>query len=231
MKKMITRLALTCMVSLFTINVSQAQTKLTVDPSVDLVSSYIWRGTYCAGASAQPGMAMGLGNFSLSTWGSTDFTNDYREVDFSLGYSTDKFSISLNDYWWTGMSATYFNAHLFEASVGYTISENFPLSLSWSTMLSGPDYKTDGSRAYSTFIEASYLFDVLGVEVTPSVSIAPWESMYHMSGKTGVGLTTVAVNAAKDIKITEKFSLPLFSQIILAPNQEECYFLVGISLF
>ncbi|MFI3322127.1 MAG: hypothetical protein R3Y50_06335 [Rikenellaceae bacterium] len=229
MKKNLIKLALTCLVSVCSFNAVKAQT-VTVDPSIDIVSSYIWRGTYCAGTSVQPGMGLAIGDFSLSGWGSVDLSNSYQEMDFSASYSIGNFSIGLNDYWWTGMSETYLNAHLLEASVGVTISENFPLSLSWSTMISGPDKNADGDQMYSTFIEASYPFTVAGVEVTPSVSVSPWESMYHRSGTTGLGLTTVSVNAAKEIKITEKFSLPIFTQIILAPNQKNCYFVAGISL-
>lgn len=39
----------------------------------DLVSSYVWRGFYQTGASFQPTLGFGIGDFSLTAWGSTDF--------------------------------------------------------------------------------------------------------------------------------------------------------------
>ena len=39
----------------------------------DLVSSYVWRGFYQTGASFQPTLGFGVGDFSLTAWGSTDF--------------------------------------------------------------------------------------------------------------------------------------------------------------
>ena len=39
----------------------------------DLVSSYVWRGFYQTGVSFQPTLGFGVGDFSLTAWGSTDF--------------------------------------------------------------------------------------------------------------------------------------------------------------
>ena len=39
----------------------------------DLVSSYVWRGFYQTGVSFQPTLGLGIGGFSLTSWGSTDF--------------------------------------------------------------------------------------------------------------------------------------------------------------
>ena len=39
----------------------------------DLVSSYVWRGFYQTGVSFQPTLGFGIGGFSLTAWGSTDF--------------------------------------------------------------------------------------------------------------------------------------------------------------
>ena len=39
----------------------------------DLVSSYVWRGFYQTGVSFQPTLWFGIGGFSLTAWGSSDF--------------------------------------------------------------------------------------------------------------------------------------------------------------
>lgn len=54
---------------------------------MDLVSSYIWRGVYEAGPSLQPGLTLGIGNFTIAAWGSVDFTSSsYKEADLMLSY-------------------------------------------------------------------------------------------------------------------------------------------------
>ena len=46
----------------------------------DLVSSYVWRGVYQTGASFQPTLGFGIGGFSLTAWGSTDF-DGYKSTE------------------------------------------------------------------------------------------------------------------------------------------------------
>ena len=60
---------------------------VTLQVEMDLVSSYIWRGVYEAGPSLQPGLTLGIGNFTIAAWGSVDFTSSsYKEADLMLSY-------------------------------------------------------------------------------------------------------------------------------------------------
>jgi hypothetical protein len=146
---------------LFVPAASNAQTEFSV--GADLVSSYVWRGTYCAGASFQPSLGLTSGGFSIGFWGSTDIASlGLKEVDLSLGYSAGGFSIGLTDYWWNGEGGIveidddgdgvtdrteqtgfdYFqlfkkdaNSHLLELNLGYAFE--FGLSFSLNTMLAG----------------------------------------------------------------------------------------------
>ena len=54
-------------------NAQEEDGKVSFSVQGDLVSSYIWRGFYQTGASFQPTLSLGVGNFSLTAWGSTDF--------------------------------------------------------------------------------------------------------------------------------------------------------------
>ena len=67
----------------------------------DLVSSYIWRGMYQSGAAIQPTLGLQVGRFSLTAWGSADFTGQgHKEADLTAAYSVGGFTLSLADYWW-----------------------------------------------------------------------------------------------------------------------------------
>ena len=65
---------------------------------MDLVSSYIWRGVYEAGPSLQPGLTLGIGNFTIAAWGSVDFTSSsYKEADLMLSYRLKNITFHLKD--------------------------------------------------------------------------------------------------------------------------------------
>ena len=60
----------------------------------DLVSSYVWRGFYQTGVSFQPTLGFGVGDFSLTAWGSTDFDGvssgegaAAKEIDLTAAYA------------------------------------------------------------------------------------------------------------------------------------------------
>ena len=131
----------------------------------DLVSSYVWRGFYQTGASFQPTLGFGVGDFSLTAWGSTDFDGvssgegaAAKEIDLTAAYALGEsgLTFSVASLWWGGQGARkYFNfkshetAHHFEAGLAYTLPvEKFPLSIAWYTMFAGAD-KDDKGRQKS----------------------------------------------------------------------------------
>ncbi len=224
---------------------AQEETKdgFSLTPSADLVSAYVWRGVHQTGASVQPSLGIGWKGFSLSAWGSTtltslvntsDFSTLPKEFDVTLGYETNGLSLAVTDYWWSGEGAPYGhykNSHFLEGTIGYGFGESLPLTLTWSTMFGmNGDKDAEGDRYYSTFIEAGYDFAVKGVSVTASIGVSPWTSLYHKAGSDGFALSTVSLKASKEIKLTDSFALPVFTQVIVAPNQDNVYLIFGISL-
>ena len=73
---------------------------------MDLVSSYIWRGVYEAGPSLQPGLTLGIGNFTIAAWGSVDFTSSsYKEADLMLSYRLKNITFHLKDLYDEGSAS------------------------------------------------------------------------------------------------------------------------------
>jgi hypothetical protein len=193
----------------------------------DIVSSYIWRGTDCGGVSVQPGLTVSVGGLSLTAWGSVGFDNaDTKEFDFTLGYGVGGLSVAITDYWFN--TDKYFNyaahntAHMYEGTIGYDFG---PLALSWNTFFTGSDYKENGDRAYSSYVEVSAPFSIKDVEFAAEVGATPWEGLYS----TGFNVVNIGLKAAKTIKVTDSFSVPLFTKIIFNPNSEGAYFVLGAS--
>lgn len=227
-------------VLLCTIGAVDAKSKVTINGGADLVSAYIWRGTYNAGASIQPTLKMGVAGFSLGAWGSTDFGgNGKKEVDLSLNYSWKGLTVGVTDYWWAGERAySYFRyskgatSHLFEGNISYQLPfKKFPLIISWNTVFAGADYDANDKRNFSTYIELCYPFSVGSVDMKAIVGAAPWYSPAFLPSETReFGFCNISIGAEKAIKCSNKFSIPLFSQLIFNPVTEDIHLVFGVSL-
>lgn len=201
--------------------------------NADFVSSSIWRGMKCRDASVEPTLGFTVGGFTVYAWGSTEFKSNSNEIDLYLDYEYKGLKVGIGDYFsQDGEQPGFFDYkshstfHTIEFYAGYTFSEKFPLSLTWNTIFAGNDYKENGKRAYSTYIEAAYPFTIKGVDLKAEVGFTPWEGDY--SDKFNV--TNIGLSASKVIKITDAFSLPISAKLIANPFEDKLYFVFGVSL-
>lgn len=213
-----------------------AQEKVEASAGADVVSSYIWRGQKLGEAAVQPSLGISYKGLSLSAWGSYGITNgsDNKEFDLTLSYSTGGFTIGVTDYFITnsGHGDRYFmyeahrTAHTFEANIGYDFG---PVALNWFTNFAGLDgVDDDGDRAYSSYFELSAPFRLGGLEWTAAVGFVPWETTFYADASS-FAVTNVTVKAAKEIRVTDRFSLPLFAAISANPSSEQVYLTAGLS--
>lgn len=199
--------------------------EVSVSAGADLVSSYIWRGLYAGPASAQPGISLSAGNFSVGAWGSTSLESSWREFDLYAGYSVGNFSVLVTDYFFprdlpAGAGSGYFDysEHVFEATLGYSFGELLPLSLAWNTNFAGDDN-------YSSYFEAGYTLPVGEVNVDLILGATSWKGAYS----NGFALINASVKASKEITITDSFSLPVFTQAIMNPDTKDIFLVFGMS--
>ena len=219
---------------------SAAQERVTADVGADLVSSYVWRGQDLGGAALQPALSIGYRGFSLSGWGSVGFSrSDTKEFDLTLAYRYKGFSVSVTDYWFDG-GAGYFHygahrtSHVFEAQLGYDFSV---VAVNWYTNFAGNDgTDSKGKRAYSSYLALSAPFSLGGIDWTAEVGAVPWETNFYnrteerQSGARGFEIAQVALQAGKEIRLTDAFSLPVFGRVAWNPATEGAYFVFGLSL-
>lgn len=234
-----------CALTVPTVQAGENESKVNFTVQGDLVSSYIWRGMYQTGASIQPTLALGAGNFSLTAWGSTDFDGTSssegaaaKELDLTAAYTfgNSGLTLSVADMWWAGQGAhKYFNfkshetAHHFEAGLTYVLPvEKFPLSVAWYTMFAGQDKKENGDQAYSSYVELNYPFRVKMVDLNVTCGMVPYKTLQYSTN--GFSVTNVALKGSTAIKITDHFSLPIFAQAIWNPRLEDAHLVFGVSL-
>ena len=82
-------------------------------------------------------------------------------------------------------------------------------------MFAGQDKDENGNQNYSSYVELNFPFTVKGAD---------------LNATCGFAVTNVALKATKDIKITDSFSLPIFTQAIWNPRMEDAHLVLGISL-
>ena len=124
--------------------------------------------------------------------------------------------------------------HHFEAGLAYTLPiEKLPLSITWNFMFAGQDKDENGNQNYSSYVELNFPFTVKGVDLNATCGVLPYDAgitTYGGDVNSGFAVTNVALKATKDIKITDSFSLPIFTQAIWNPRMEDAHLVLGISL-
>ena len=205
--------------------------------AADVVSQYIWRGQDLGSAAIQPTLGMGYKGLSLTAWGSYGLVNpsDTKEFDLTLAYSAGGFNIGITDYWFNAgldPEARYFKYdahgtnHVFEANVGYDFGV---ASVQWFTNFAGNDgVNKDGTRAYSSYLEATVPFKLATVDWTATAGAVPFATDFY--GTTGFAITNLSLKATKDIKVTDSFSIPVFGQVAANPCSQKAYFVFGFTL-
>lgn len=203
-----------------------------VSGGADFVSRYVWRGLDFGNTfSIQPSLAVSAGDFEAGFWGSYPLVGigggGSEEMDLYLGYSISDFSIMVTDYYFPTAGGKYGNfddpgSHTIEVGLSYGGSESFPISLAAFMNV----YNDDDNTVY---FEAGYSTEVEEVGLDFFVGGTPGgDGGYY--GTTEFNLINIGITASKDVKITEDFSLPVFSSYVLNPNLEVGYLIFGFSL-
>ena len=225
--------------------------------SGDLVSRYMWRGLDMAGVSFQPSLNVAWKGLSLNVAGSTPLEKNggIMDLDITLGYSLFGFNIGAIDYWTADVDPRnryfYYGGetacpHQLEANIGYTCKYG---SLQAYTMVYGNDYKIDGSRAFSTYIELSVPFRAGGLDWDVRAGVTPMESAgttYEEEYTTASGKTKTktkgdwlygesftccmaSVRATKNLAF-KHFKVPVYVELHANPYLQRANLVLGISV-
>jgi hypothetical protein len=183
----------------------------------DIVSSYIWRGTKFGNGSAfQPTLEFSKGGFAIGAWGSYGFADAYfSEADLYASYSFDfGLSLGMTKYYFPGDLFFDGSSHAFELNGGF---DTGAFSFSANYMLN----EGAGSIGGDLYFE-------LGITTGPvNWFVGAGDGWHTTDGK--FGLCNIGLTATKEILVTETFSIPVFSSVILNPNTEQFHIVVGIS--
>jgi hypothetical protein len=177
----------------------------------------------------------------------------------SYTFLKDMLSIGFTDYYFpdiTALDQGYFDwgdetGHCVELNASFNGLEKFPLSVSVNTFLYGADkifadsslnttsggYDYNTKANYSTYVELGYSFGVKEVDVDVfagfQVNGVNIEDAILDGGEgfylDGPGLINLGLTAAKEIEVTDKWSLPVSSSFIVNPKRQRVYFVFGFT--
>ena len=122
----------------------------------------------------------------------------------------------------TGIMRAGPGAHFLEANLNYSGPEKFPISLSFNVFF----YNLENNPIY---FQVGYSTTVKDVGVDFFVGGTPGEKNFYY-GTDQFNLINVGITASKEVKVTDSFSLPVFGSVILNPNKEDIFFVLGFSL-
>lgn len=209
--KKILLLIILCFVSLFEANAIEYGRGSFFDVSGSVNANYLWRGERLGGLSFQPEVTWGYtdryeNSVCVGLWGSigdgVNYVNPWRqfyfakpfyEMDLYVEYSHDDIiTIGVNHMFYFDASPYFYfgnsdaSSTQTEAYFELCVSELFPLTIFWSTIVAGWDGGEDYTRnncyyrPYSTYIELSYPIDFNNSDwcMTPKVGFSPWLGYY-----------------------------------------------------
>lgn len=219
---------------------------LSLSVNADLVSRYIWRGIDVNDAfNIQPALSLSVSGFSFGFWGSYSLTNnlDYniygQELDTWLGYTYSfESGISIGaivtDYYYPNAGIpwgdwnNYDNpdgpgAHTVETGLLVKGPDALPLSLSGYINV----YNDAGNNAY---FQADYPAAISDVALNFFVGASTGSEENPIYGTETFNIINIGVKASKSIKITEDYSLPVYTSFIINPREEISYIVFGLTL-
>jgi len=221
--KLLLLVILTSSISLY----SQVDGSKPFTAGADFYSSYIWRGSKLGtGPAVQPVIEYSKGIFTAGAWGSFDF-NGYQEVDLYVNFLLPEgFNIGITDYYLSDME--YFDysietgSHAFEANLGFSKS-NFKLGFNFIFN----EARGIGSLGNDIYIETGYSFKYFGLFLGAGNG---WHTYDPDTGQNKFNICNLGIEVSRDIKITDTFKIPVLGQLILNPDKEQLFLVVGFTL-
>jgi hypothetical protein len=201
---------------------AQEEPKSSFNVGADIYSNYVWRGTKLGtGPSFQPSVEFVTGGLTLGVWGAFD-ANGYMEADPYISYAFPfGLSLGVTDYYQPNLPlfevSDTAGSHAFELNAGF---ETGGLSLSANYILN--EAGGISSAGGDMYFQAGYGFKNF------DIFLGAGDGWHTSDGKFAV--CNIGIGASKEIKITDTFSIPVSGQVIVNPEREALFVVVGFSL-
>lgn len=190
-----------------------------IHSALQLRNSHLWRGLEVSSGLIYTGdVHLDGKNFYGGFWAGGNADGSYKEFDNYMGYKNKHLTIELWDIYNFSPGATYNNKEFFNYNASetgrfwdlrsnYTISEKFPLALSWNTVIFGRDRNIDNTQnKYSSFVSTEYpVYKKENLEVRGRIGYA--FALNNPKGEKGNFFAKEAGFNEVSLMITKTFSI------------------------
>lgn len=218
--------------------------------TAELNNNHLWRGIEMAdGCVVTTNLYYTLahGHMTLGLWGGTNTQGTYKEFNHYLSVQGAGFQFSAYDTYNFSPGASYNNRQYFNyaahetgrflnCTLDYRFQQpQFPLLLSWSTILFGRDRSADNTaQKYSTFVYAEYpIYKKDGWMVDAGVggafALNKAGDNQHFYGHTP-GIVHTQLKVSRNLKIGSSYTLPIHVMGMWNPQSEKAYFQIGAQI-
>lgn len=192
-------------------------------------------------------------NLAAGAWGSYTFSGTANEeIDLFASYTfSNLVSFTVTDYFFpglnTGQKNEYFRyqpdstGHVFEGTLSFQGTEKFPVTLLFSMNFYGNDARkmdndsTQGDMVMSKYIEIGYRHSFREFDFNAWIGAAldkPDKGYsllgYYMNQRAGV--INAGLKVARNIQVSDRFSIPVQCQLIANPMQHKVWMVLGITI-
>jgi hypothetical protein len=209
---------------------------LKLSASTKFVSQHFWRALSSGTAPCiEPTVSLQKGGLILSTWASYAVDNSYREIDFYIEYRWKFIQLGLFDNYCPGPKSNLNDfsrlekgntLHSFEAQALFFGPKKYPFVITTGCFIGGWDYHENGDQMYSSYLELAYPFKFKDFSVNLELGATPHKSFYASKAS----LYNYGFTIYKDIKISDKWSLPTSYKLIYNAEKKDLYFVFSFSL-
>jgi hypothetical protein len=214
--------SLVLIVFAISVKAQETESKTAFDAKMDIYSNYIWRGSkLSAGPSLQPSVTFTAGGLTLGVWGAFD-GHGYAEADPYISYSFPfGLSLGVTDYYSPNLGLFEFSdttgSHAIELNAGFALGG---LSLNANYIVN--EAGGIASQGGDVYVQAGYDFSAF------NIFLGAGNGWYTSDGDFNI--CNIGIGTSKEIKITDSFSIPVTGQVIVNPEKEALFVVVGLSL-
>jgi hypothetical protein len=190
---------------------------------------------------------------TIGAWGAYTFSEtSNQEVDIYLTYNIkDIVSLTVTDYFFPGLYSAgertrYFNydkdstCHVFEGIISFNGTEKIPFTFLFGMNFYGNDARrinsddSPGKIFMTKYVELGYNKSIGDVDFNLFVGAAldkPNTDRGELGfyGNRSSGIINLGIKAAKSIRISDKYVLPVQASLITNPEAENIFMVFGIS--
>jgi len=196
-----------------------------LDLKLDVVSSYVWRGlNFGTGPAFQSTFEYTSGYFTFGVWSNINTGSDQAfEADLYASYELPGgLTVGLTDYY---LGGNYFGVNFENIAKTHSIEPSITYDYGKLTFFGALMFMEGKTSDF--YGEIKYGFEKF------DFAIGAGEGQYTENPVYGNGgdfaICNLTISKEKEIKITDKFSLPMKGGVTLNPSTERFYAYVGIT--